>query len=630
MKKTILFVLVIISLSIFMTSCTKDEALSSNAQDTELTDDANSFQVRTCGSEAHMAALLENPEYRRLHQEKFDRLKTLSNSRAACNSPVLIPVAVHYQGSNSTDRACLVSLAQSQIDILNQDYGGTNSDINKWNNVSSNFPDVNNGEACIKFQLATKNHPSGFGISNGDKAVTINKTSGDQASAWNGYINIFVKPNTGVLGYSPLGGSGNGDGVVVDAQAFGAGSGCGNIKPNAPYNLGRTLTHELGHYLLLDHIWANGCGSDDNVQDTPNQGDPHYGCPSIGVSSCNSKDMFMNYMDYVDDLCMVMFSQGQATRMEGYINSSLQHVISKGASVLDNNGGGGGTTPTCNDGIQNGNETGVDCGGSCTPCQTTPTCNDGIQNGNETGVDCGGSCAPCQTTTCDAPTGISHDVQSTSSVAINWNAAANANKYVVKYRKQGTSQWSTKQSTTTSKTITDLQANTTYQYRLRTKCNSGNSPFSSIATFTTDSNGDGGGTGGSDCTAATFRLTLDDYGSETTWTLKDANNTTIASGGPYEDYQAGKVITKDLCLEDGCYTFKIKDSYGDGICCYEGYGEYEIVGANGTTYVHSYGEFGTVENQDFCIQDGYLQGTAALQKDAKKITTKRKTPFSNN
>ncbi|MEW7277792.1 M43 family zinc metalloprotease [Aquimarina sp. 2201CG1-2-11] len=57
---------------------------------------------------------------------------------------------------------------------------------------------------------------------------------------------------------------------------------------------------------------------------------------------------------------------------------------------------GGGTTPTCNDGIQNGNETGIDCGGDCPPCEVDPTCNDGIQNGDETGIDCGGSsCPPC-------------------------------------------------------------------------------------------------------------------------------------------------------------------------------------------------------------------------------------------
>lgn len=52
--------------------------------------------------------------------------------------------------------------------------------------------------------------------------------------------------------------------------------------------------------------------------------------------------------------------------------------------------------PTCDDGIQNGDETGIDCGGDCDPCEAEPTCDDGIQNGDETGVDCGGSCPPCE------------------------------------------------------------------------------------------------------------------------------------------------------------------------------------------------------------------------------------------
>ena len=68
---------------------------------------------------------------------------------------------------------------------------------------------------------------------------------------------------------------------------------------------------------------------------------------------------------------------------------------------------GNSTTPTCTDGIQNGDETGVDCGGTnCDPCQVNPTCNDGIQNGDETGVDCGGSCTPCATLTYCAANGI--------------------------------------------------------------------------------------------------------------------------------------------------------------------------------------------------------------------------------
>ena len=115
----------------------------------------------------------------------------------------------------------------------------------------------------MKFCLATKNHPSGFGLSNGQQAITVNRINGERANAWSGYLNIFVRPNLGFLGQAPLGGSGNGDGVLVDASTFGLGSGCGNVRPAAPYNLGRTTTHEVGHYLFLDHIWGNGCSVDD-------------------------------------------------------------------------------------------------------------------------------------------------------------------------------------------------------------------------------------------------------------------------------------------------------------------------------------------------------------------------------
>ncbi|GAA4278077.1 hypothetical protein GCM10022259_28020 [Aquimarina mytili] len=82
-----------------------------------------------------------------------------------------------------------------------------------------------------------------------------------------------------------------------------------------------------------------------------------------------------------------------ANNWNSYINNG--NFLHGGPNLLSDLGITGGPTPSCNDGIQNGNETGVDCGGTCPPCQTQPTCNDGIQNGNETGIDCGGSCAPC-------------------------------------------------------------------------------------------------------------------------------------------------------------------------------------------------------------------------------------------
>ena len=81
-------------------------------------------------------------------------------------------------------------------------------------------------------------------------------------------------------------------------------------------NEGRTLTHEIGHYLNLRHIWGDGrCRQDDFVEDTPASDGPNYGCPSYPTVNCKSADMTMNYMDYTDDACMYMFTDGQRNRM---------------------------------------------------------------------------------------------------------------------------------------------------------------------------------------------------------------------------------------------------------------------------------------------------------------------------
>jgi len=402
MKNSILLCC-LMALFIF-SSCQKDTDLGEELQ-TQQNEVSRDLQ-RSCGMQEHHSRMMTDETYRKNHERKLSKIQSMASERSAvCNDPTVLPVAIHYQGVSNPDAECLRELAKSQVDILNADYTSQNDDISNWTgNASNSFPNISNGETCVKFCIATKNHPNGYSLSNGDLAVTINQTSGDEVTDWSGYINIFVRPNLGFLGYSPLGGTGNGDGVVVDANAFGAGSGCGSVSPNGPYDLGRTLTHELGHYLLLDHVWGGngGCNDDDGVTDTPVSTEPYYGCPNIGASSCNSTDLHMNYMDYTNDACMYMFTAGQSTRMENYFNSNLQNVIANAANVCEESSEP--NDPTCDDGIQNGQETGVDCGGpDCVPCVVDPTCDDGIQNGEETGVDCGGpDCRPCEVEpTCD-------------------------------------------------------------------------------------------------------------------------------------------------------------------------------------------------------------------------------------
>jgi hypothetical protein len=99
----------------------------------------------------------------------------------------------------------------------------------------------------------------------------------------------------------------------------------------SPFNLGRTATHEVGHWLNLHHIWGDrsDCGGTDFVTDTPNAQLPNYGKPMFPHISCNNGpngDMFVNYMDYVDDDTMVMFTAGQVLRMNATLSGPRKKI----------------------------------------------------------------------------------------------------------------------------------------------------------------------------------------------------------------------------------------------------------------------------------------------------------------
>ncbi len=581
-----------ILLSLLLTACNEDNLTGESDHFAEEQSEEFIDLKRSCGHEEHMDKLLQDPNYKRAHEEKFEKLE-IELSKAVvrnCSDPIIIPVAVHFQNVTGTNAACLAQLVESQIDVLNKDISGTNADINKWRSqAASYFPGISNGEACVKFCVATKNHPSGFGLSNGQSAITVNRVNGDQANAWSGYLNIFVRPNLGFLGEAPLGGSGNGDGVLIDASTFGLGSGCGNVRPEAPYNLGRTTTHEVGHYLLLDHIWGNGCNVDDGVSDTPNQASDRSGCPNLGVKSCSSNDMHMNYMDYVNDVCMYMFSAGQASRMTAYITSSLSNLVNKAGSVCDEGGG---------------NTGGGDTGG-------------GDTGGGDTGDgDTGGSQDQCSKVTTSTA-----QVLSQTRVKLNWPDVPNAINYRIRYKKQGTSSWTAKTLSPSVYTVTGLAAGTVYQYQIRVRCADGWTGFSTVKTFTT--NGSGGGSSSCTKNEISFILTLDDYGSETSWELVKENGQRVAIGGPFADGQSGKNITKDFCLPDGCYTMYVDDAYGDGICCDFGNGKVRIRDENGSLIASSNGRFGTYTYLDFCVTDG-LARFKGERKDEPKATSARK------
>ncbi len=250
---------------------------------------------------------------------------------------ITVPVVIHVLYQNTTQN---ISTAQvnSQITVLNQDYGRTNTDAGNTPSVFQSLA-VNTG---IQFCLATVD-PQGnptTGIER--RAVTVSQIGNGNnyynfanggLAIWdhNKYLNIWVCDidggNTLGFAYLPLTTGASDDGVVIDYTCFGT-----TGTASAPFDLGRTATHEVGHWFNLEHIWADepSCAADDLVTDTPQQKAENYGCPTYPQTSqsggrCNTTDpssMYMNYMDYVDDACMNMFSNGQKTRMNAAINGA--------------------------------------------------------------------------------------------------------------------------------------------------------------------------------------------------------------------------------------------------------------------------------------------------------------------
>ena len=235
---------------------------------------------------------------------------------------ITIPVVVHILFSNQqyniSDEQVL-----SQLTVLNEDFRKLNAD-------AVTVPEVFKSRAAdvkIMFCLAQVD-PNGRprkGIVRkqtsiqsffGDDAMKFSAAGGDDAWDTKKYLNIWVCNLFGrSLGYATMPGSQpDKDGVVINYDVFGT---IGNIR--APFNKGRTATHEIAHWLGLKHIWGDAnCGVDE-VDDTPQQKSYNFNCPTFPhVSSCspdNNGDMFMNFMDLVDDGCMSMFTYGQKKRM---------------------------------------------------------------------------------------------------------------------------------------------------------------------------------------------------------------------------------------------------------------------------------------------------------------------------
>ncbi len=271
-----------------------------------------------------------------------------SNSRLkSSGNAIIIPVVVHIL-YNTPDQNVTNAQVYSQIDVLNEDFRRLNNDASKTPAFFLPFAADCEIEFCLAQQDPLGNPTSGIirkytnEISFSDDDGVKHSSSGG-VDIWdrNRYLNIWVCNLGGGIeaGYSSFPGfPADRDGIVILNKVFGR-----TDNHNRFYNSGRTVTHEVGHWLFLYHLWGNNgsdycpdslCNCSDDCNDTPTQKAAHYRCPVYPSPSCSdTSDIFMDYMDYTDDDCMNVFTLGQKNRMHYALNTFRDSIETSNACL---------------------------------------------------------------------------------------------------------------------------------------------------------------------------------------------------------------------------------------------------------------------------------------------------------
>lgn len=480
---------------------------------------------RNCGTMQHLHEMETkdpglNQRMQRIERETEQWISQNQTASQRVGVVITIPVVVNVVYNTTAEN---VSDAQilSQIAILNQDFRKLNSDISLVPSAFTNLTADCEIEFCLAQRDPNGNPTNGirrqFTSSTSFSTNDAMKTSTSGLAPWptSSYLNIWVCDlGNGILGYAQFpGGSTSTDGVVIDYQAFG-----NTGTAAAPFNKGRTATHEVGHWLNLRHIWGDASCGNDQVADTPTQQTSNYGCPAFPRVTCSNGpngDMFMNYMDYTDDACMYMFTPGQKSRMLAALNGTRASLLTSLGCVAP--------SPSCGtpSGLNASNITDTSALLSWTAVSGANSYNIRYRVAGTTtwtnatslsatlpisGLVTGSSYeyqvqAACGTTlsaysasslftataiTCGTPGGIATSGITSSSATISWQAVSGATSYRVSYRINGsTSAFTVVTTSNLSATITGLTASTTYQYNVQAVCGTVNGSPSANATFTT-------------------------------------------------------------------------------------------------------------------------------------------------
>ena len=549
-----------------------------------------SGHIRCATTEYEQYLREQNPKRESVEQfenwmaQKIEEQKAIQQVASQSGGIIYIPVVVHviHNGdAYGTNENITDEQVQSQITVMNQDF-----------RKMSGTPGFNSNpigaDTQIEFVLA-KVDPNG-NPTNGINRINLCENSWSTAdidaivkptTIWNAtlYMNMWSVnftdgsllgyaqfPESSLAGMSTAAQSASTDGVVAGYRFFGS-SALTTGAFQAPFDRGRTMTHEVGHFVGLRHIWGddacsgttNVATNEDFVADTPAAGGPNGGCPA-GTNSCPSvplNDMIENYMDYTDDTCMNIFTTGQKTRITTVMNnsprrSSLKTSTKDIAIPLFANDGEVKIEAYCTSGASN----------PCTPANqhqvylynrgtdnlTSATINYNVNGGANTPVNWTGNLAPNKYALVSFST-----VQNTGTLNVSI-ASANG----------GADQRATNNTSSKAFTFSAPTVPTNYEY-----------------------------------TNFTYTLQGDRWGAETTWNLKNAAGTVLYSGGPYTNLAAGQTpapIVQNWPLPvNGCYTFTILDSYGDGISP----GTYSITANSGAVTIVAGGVFTTNEVTSF-------------------------------
>jgi hypothetical protein len=393
---------------------------------------------RQCGTMEHLHdALQQNPLIEQKMHEIEEHTRQFEAAGSSERVVINIPVVFHIVHRNSTQNISDAQI-QSQLTVLNNDFRRLNSDASL---VPSTFTGVAadmefnfcmaqrtpSGAAFNGINRVASTRTSAFGTNDAVKSASTGGTPGWNPSQ---YLNIWVcEIGNNILGYATFPGTATSttDGVVIDFRYFGT-----TGTATAPFNRGRTATHEVGHWLNLRHIWGDAtCGSD-FVNDTPTHNTANYGCPTFPhFSTCTGApiEMTMNYMDYSDDACMYMFSAGQKARAEALFAA----------------------------------------GGARAGLLTSQACSPPSGGG----------------TTCNTPGSLTTGSITASAATLSWAAVSGAVSYNLEYKTAAATAWTTLNTASTSVNLTGLTASTAYNWRVSTVCASASSAVSATQNFST-------------------------------------------------------------------------------------------------------------------------------------------------